>query len=342
MFSYQNNIIALIPLSYNVFLSEFDNDVIPSFASTINLSKEFIDDLVAYIASIKNKIIYIDFKYVSSYTSRAFASFLELKNIENVIFYNVTPDTFLANGIIEELNSILKNEIIKDDNGKPITVASGIYYFSKDSLKHIDNLSSIAIDIPSSFMKETIETVLDIETTFLESSGIYSNMYVALKRLFSNHERTAYVVYKMSELFVNEFSDVDAIISTSKTGAVFACLISKIVGKKAVHCAGVGPKYSLSTDLLKKEVRPQKKYAYVSDFICLGTEVKILNALVNNSNAKLSGGVCVASFIDLNNEDLKGVLSKSYSLINIVKQGIDYRVSPEKHFLKKEKADCAD
>lgn len=127
--------------------------------------------------------------------------------------------------------------------------------------------------------------------------------------------------------------EYDALVATSKNGSVLAELLGQLLGRESIHCISVGPQFSVSAQTLNNSFKPGKNYIYVGDFVCLGTEVKLLQVLIADRGATLVGGVSVASYIQLDNEDLKkqkSPLCLISSLINLLDENIDFNIRIQK------------
>ena len=86
--------------------------------------------------------------------------------------------------------------------------------------------------------------------------------------------------------------------------------------------------YALSASAVG-QIERGKRYFYVYDFICLGTEAKLLHALLASHSAVLADGIGVASYIPLDNPELKrkhSPLAKISSMVNLISAGIPYQV----------------
>ena len=163
----------------------------------------------------------------------------------------------------------------------------------------------------------------------LSSSNIYTNHYVDVKQLFMQPENLNTILYYMTKHLVSKNLEYDAIVSTSKNGAVLATLVGQLIDKDVVHCVNVGPQFALPIQAIEEAFQKSKRYVYVCDFICLGTEVKLLHALMVSRQAVFAGGVGIANYIPLCNEDLKSKHSPLASvscLVDLISAGIPYEI----------------
>ena len=133
---------------------------------------------------------------------------------------------------------------------------------------------------------------------YLDSSGLYSNCYVDIKKLFMNVNDYYYILYCLAEKVSVQIQkrQIDAFISSSKNGAIIANILGGILDIKEIHLLGVGPRYSMELGDSLESIKKGKKYAYIFDFMCTGTELKIASALVNSKKAYLDYAAGIAKY----------------------------------------------
>ena len=161
----------------------------------------------------------------------------------------------------------------------------------------------------------------------LASSSVYVSHYVDIKRLFMNPDALAIMLYYLSRYIATSEEDFDALVATSKNGAVLAELLGRMTGRRVVDFVSIGPQYALSASAVE-QIERGKRYLYVYDFICLGTEAKLLHALLASHGAVLVDGIGVASYIPLDNPELKrkhSPLAHISSMVNLISAGIPYQ-----------------
>ena len=107
-----------------------------------------------------------------------------------------------------------------------------------------------------------------------------------------------------------------------------------MLDKKVIHCPNIGPKFSLALHLVEGKIRKDKKYAYIFDFMCIGTEAKLLNALLSFGGGNLVCGFGVANYIDLKQEHRFGVLNKVKCLVDVQAENIGYRIAGSRDEIK--------
>ena len=111
-----------------------------------------------------------------------------------------------------------------------------------------------------------------------------------------------------------------------------AGLLGRMTGRKVVCCVNIGPQYALPVSAVER-IHRGERYLYIYDFICLGTEAKLLHALLASRGAFLVGGIGVASYIPLDNPELErkhSPLAKIDSMVNLISARIPYHIYLQK------------
>ncbi len=315
--------ILIIPMAFNMFLFELSRTKSEVLYSQydVQLKAEFLDLLISDIAHRRNiDLIALDMKGVTS-PPRMLTKFHEINN-DKVIFYNIQGD-LLEKVFDEDLKTCIKHH-----NEKFLC-----YCFDDNKTSYIDTHASKLIDIYSIKLVEIIESIFDEEITKLDSSGMYSNRYLNVKHLFENKESYLYIVYMLADLIAKCSTEFDAFICSSKNGAAIANIMGSLFNKNVIHISGVGPKYSMIVGYHGKNIKKNGRYLYIYDFICTGSETKILTSLVNSYEAKIVLGVGIANYKNMSNEN--GCVKKMIALVNLLDEKIDYHLAGSEEDLKK-------
>lgn len=301
-------------------------------SSSIVLYRRFLDKhmqlIYDYIAKDKEKngerYYIVDMSYIDNAGDRIFG---RLNKFDNVMIINVGAFPALSRRIDEDLNSFVRKPEgwFKDDK------TYNEYLNNKQMIENI--YREIEVSIVNTYTKRM--TVAEIEKAEpLSSSNIYSNMYIDTAQLFYNVENYRFMIFRLlCKIYEHEeqnFDKINGFISASSNGANLANIIGWLTGKKAIFCTDLGPKYSLTLKYFVDDIRPKKNYVYIFDFLCLGTEAKMLNAIVNVKNANLLSGYGLASYTN-NNE---GILGKMRSIVNLKEEGFGYKITGDKEGLK--------
>ncbi|OUQ22675.1 hypothetical protein B5E77_16475 [Lachnoclostridium sp. An131] len=294
------------------------------FSKTVSISEEFMEILLNYINELPTeKHIILDLENIDY----AFKLFEEFQKINRpLIFININTQS-LREKIKENLPGIQLDS--KGTNG---TLNA---YFNKSVLDICSQYSScISHKVYVKIVKELIDKVKKSsgEPHKLDSSGLYSNMYVNVKKLFLEPECYYAIVYGLARKIVDSDIEFDGFVSSSKNGALLANLLGMLLDKKVIHIMGIGPKYSMNIGNVQKEIKKRKNYICIFDFRCTGTEMKILSALINANDAYVQGyaGIAVYKY------DLKDVSENiMLYLVDIKDEEIPYKIAGEKEDLIK-------
>lgn len=288
--------------------------------SRIELLKE---NLVSMQRECPERLIGVSMEFFHSCEdSRAFLGFQEnLPDPSKIFFYNILPGSDFQARMLADLSEVREAEFDPD---------SGVLYPAKPENADGKEL----VRRCERTIQEHLETIVaDIVTeqnppAMLASSCVYVSRYVDIKRLFMNPDALAVMLYYLSRYIVMSEEDFDALVATSKNGAVLAELLGRMTSRKVVNFVNIGPQYALSASAVE-QIERGKRYLYVYDFICLGTEAKLLHALLASHSAVLADGIGVASYIPLDNPELKrkhSPLAKISSMVNLISAGIPYQV----------------
>lgn len=313
----------IIPMSYNMFLFDLSRTKSEVFYSQydVQLKAEFLEQLISDIDGRRDiDLIALDMKGVTS-PPRMLAKFYEVNN-DKLVFYNIQGE-LLEKVFDEDLTTCLKYR-----NEKFL-----YYCFDDNKISCINTQASKLVDIYSIKLVEIIESIFDDEITKLDSSGMYSNRYLNVKHLFENEESYLYIIYMLAHLIAECGTEYDAFICSSKNGAAIANIMGSLFNKNVIHIAGVGPKYSMIVGNHGKNIKRNGKYLYIYDFICTGSETKILTSLVNSYEAKIVLGIGIANYKNMKNED--GCIKKMIALVDLIDEKIDYHLAGSKEDLLK-------
>lgn len=321
----------VIDLALTVFLYHGNSyERKPVLDQHILLESFYINDVKEAINEIQEEnsdaMIGINVEFIhATASSRAFVGFADaICNSANVFFFGVEPDTEFQAKLCSDLAAGGKR-ILYDREHKIVFLGSLMESQSHSILEKCQD----AVD---TYMADVVKgiTAYKDEPELLSSSNVYVDCYVNLKGLFMEPEKLRVVVYHMAKEIINKGLSYDALVCSSKNGAVLATLIGQIIDKRVIYCVNVGPQYALLPQIADEAFRAGGKYVYIGDFICLGTEVKVLHALMCSRQSSLVAGVGVASYIPIGTPDLRAKhspLAMVHCLVNLIDAGIPYRIA---------------
>lgn len=285
------------------------------YANNVSISEEFLDILFEYIEKMpEGRYIIIDMESVD-YAFRLFEKFQKISR--PLIFTNINS-LMLRDKMKENLPSM---QFSNDERHAVLNIR----YESSIEEVCLKYASIISHNVYVNIVKDLIDGISQSHITpqKLDSSGLYSNMYVNVKRLFLYPEKYYAIVFGLAKKIVESEIEYDGFVSSSKNGALLANMLGMMLDKKVIHILGLGPKYSMNVGNLQKEIKKMKNYIYVFDFRCTGTEMKILSALINANDAYIHGAAGIAVY------KTESADSNLIYLVDVKKEGIPYKIAGE-------------
>lgn len=320
--AYDNMMYAL---SQTVAASSSDQDYPVRFETQRNLEHDYLTQLCAHIEELHCPVC-LDMRHISSYVSRGFR-FVHERGLP-VIFANVSLE---AENLRSRLNQDIPGLVIYEHCSEVLCVNVSQVEAIANVPDFQGGVQQLYRDKLCELLRSTLEGGGDDSVTLLESSGVYVNHYIAMKNLFRNMNDAMFVVYQMAEAVCAGCPDWrgKTLVCCSKTGAAFTSLLSMLLGLRAIYCVNIGPKFALDIEYLKREARPGEKYIYAFDFLCMGTEVKILHALLSILDGNLIYGIGVANYLNISAPEFQdSIFAKLHTLVDIREAVPDYRITP--------------
>lgn len=319
MLNYTEEEFVMIPMAMNAFYHNITIGTnIIEYSKEVSISADFLNSLLEYIECVpEKKYIIIDVDGVDY----AFRLFKKFQNVKGPVFFVNINSSALRDKMNEDLQSI---EFSMD---KKSAVLNMEYSSTWDEIREKYS-SIITYRIYAQIVRELIDGVSHdpIRPQKLDSSGMYSNMYVNVKRLFLCPEKYYAILFGLAKEIQNSGIEYDGLVSSSKNGALLANLLGVMLDKKVIHIMGLGPKYAMNIGNLQKEIKKRKNYVYVFDFRCTGTEMKILSALINANDAYINGAIGIAVY---KNDSKCAVNDGMMYLVDIKEEGIPYKIAGE-------------
>lgn len=310
--------IEVVPIDFNVFYwsaKKYRKNI--RYAKEYTISEDFFEELYLFISGEKDKEIYIDMKNIISYPTRMFTR-LE-KHLDRIVLFNVMSESTIKDRISEDLMQLK-------------WASDSVAYYSNKSAMEIEEIVNNQCSIArKSKINQIVQDLVQCDENMmihLESSGLYSNCYIDVKKLFLDVDNYYYIIYSLAEIVFNRIGHVDAFVSSSKNGAIIANILGGLLDVKEVHLIGVGPKYAMELGDTIDCIKQGKKYAYIFDFMCTGTELKIVSALINSKKAFLTYAAGIAK----HKNDVSTYMMQEIDVLTDTKAlGIDYKIVAEKN-----------
>lgn len=283
LFTIRDENYEYIPIQYNIAWTDEQKTY-----SDIMVKKEFIDVLTEYCSDCR-KIYIWDFCNMAFVMDRGFQGiFCKISEMKcNLLLMNVMIGSALNTAVEMEIKQVCGRSLFKDNINECFFIGEeGMGEFQIDVVHRIH----------MSYLNKIIENkCLERGYRYLVSSGIYSNMQINLKNLFMDVDNLPYVLYLLWKRVYNE--QFDAIIATSKNGVAFASILGEIIGCKVLYF-NIGQMFE-ETYNCSPRIEQGNRYLHIYDMICLGSETKVLNALVSAQGGNVYKSVGIVCLSDL-------------------------------------------
>lgn len=298
MFTIKDEGFVYIPIQYAL---TWDGKI--KGGTSISITKKQIDTLGDYCNQVGNFIW--DFRNIKHINDRDFSDvFKNLKqHRRTIIITNVETESSIEKAI---------RDGIKQKQIQEMTCLNEIhkYYFIGEQVD--EGFNEFTIDkIHKNYLKELIDENCIVEKPqYLVSSGVYSNMQINLKNLFTDVTSFSYIIYLLWDQICN--IQIDGLIATSKNGVAFASILGEMLGLPVLYY-NIGQMFEEIYNC-SPMIKRDGKYIHVYDMICLGSETKILNALVNAQGGIILNSIGCICLLDLEIVKIKN----RYSAMNHV------------------------
>lgn len=285
MLTYQFSKYLYIPVSLNILHDKRNYNLL----NGNYLSCEFSTKIHGTIFNENTDVIVIDLKEIKIGDSRCFSkftTFFEDNFNRNIIFINIS----------DKIRSFLINDCAPfvqfDDNINAISNEKGTTLYKNSIYGSVENEIS-------NFIKKKIKETIWEEEHLLKISNVYVNKYIDIKRIFSSPNVYYIALYELALLIRNEyFGRFDKLICCSYNGAVVATIIGQFLDKEVIHLMNLGPSISINNIDMAKKIVPRKKYLFIADMICLGTEFSMTKTIVRLQKSELVGGATIIKYLD--------------------------------------------
>lgn len=288
IFNYEyNSNTCYVPLHLSSILYSEDKRFITNY-----ITEKCINNLLSFVSTSEYTNIIIDMKHIKGIPSRIFARFNSYSNSSKVILIVNASDKY--NDEIKQswTNS---NKHINDGTVIGLTQALDLYDTEFENNEQFNKLiTQCKINKIASYIKSTSST----NKIFLPSSNVWSNIYVDIKKTFIDQDIFTLLIYELANLINYNFTEDFELICVSNNGFAISNVLSSLFKKKVVYLMKLGPQSTLMTNDLIKNIGTNKKYLFVYDFSCLGTEIKLVKTIVNLFGSTLIGCIGVAKHLE--------------------------------------------
>ncbi len=287
MYSYRLNENSLyIPIHMNKIFgaekSNFEKD---------NIDQLLVNDVKSEILKLQYENYILDFAWMKFVNDISFIKFIqEIQSLDKgLIFIN------LSDVVYDFIKNASSDEFLCSDESttKMYNNQGQVYCESVDILE-------IVAEFKIDFVKHYLKNNSIPGPQYLESSNIWSNMYINIKKTFVDTEVFNFFIYEMCNLIMTNFDknkDFNYLVCASNNGAALATIIGQVLNIEVLYLMNLGPHLTLRDREFINKIKKDKKYLFVFDFICLGTELKMAKTIVRIKKADVVGAVGVAKFL---------------------------------------------
>lgn len=197
--------------------------------------------------SDSNKVLVLSFDYETEY----------LKSCKNA-----SDDV-----VLRETKEKIFNDITDTDS---IVIYKG--FIQKLISKRIEKMLS---------ENECIRDVTDFKQHILHSTPVHVNKYVNLKPILEKHDCFQEVCYLLYRHIYNTCAYPDYVVASSRNSIYIASgLLKYFQTVNMIIIDQVSPVTRLSNFSNLDDIKPNRKYAIIEDFCCMGTEIKTVKSVL--------------------------------------------------------------
>lgn len=267
-----------------------------------SLQFETINRLYLFLSKKpRTTYLFLDFKNIFHLQPNSIDKIIEIRDLGfSLIFVNVSK---------EICNSLSVNIISNSYNVKNLKEGFDRFYFFSDSdyESRLESFDSLVLF--ENVFKEKISRYIVSSNKPHSSSFVYLSSFVDIKRFISLEPNLTYfAIYKLSlkikRNWNEKLQDKPILVGQSLSSTYVVSIISKLLKLDILIFDKIGPINKIYGKLEKHNFE-KKQYIVVSDFVCLGTEVKITKNLIEFSGGKYLGNVSIVKVETLKREHLE-------------------------------------
>lgn len=252
------------------------------------LTLETLGNILASLSSCSEYRAVLDFTGIRDVQSNLFKVIIELtKLVKQLAFVNVSDK------IIEKLNLdffIKGNEVIK--GVYPLLVLAT----DMQAFEMVDPLSLFKLKFTELLIANTLDNEGDKE--FRHNSPVYVPKFIDVKGMItSDPSFFTYIIYHMA-INVNQKEDWNVpgdnpiLFCQNLNGSYICSILSRFLKWDMLSMDHIGPANKVYSSIGNK-IRSEARYLVISDVICLGTEIKICQNIINYSGGRYLGNACI-------------------------------------------------
>lgn len=241
------------------------------------------------------KNLVLNFESLEAIQNNLLPILSELRKLNNnLILINVKSQIITELGL---LNLFDNENNIQDEHGDYL-----VFYLG-ETLKEKINYKTEEI-FNKNFLEVIINKYVDsieVDKAFHSSSSIYLPKWINIKKFISlDKEFFTFAVYhlamktyrKWKELFDQTDSSKPILVCQNLNSSYITSVLSTLLKTDILILDQIGP-INKMYDTLDSKIENGKNYIVVSDLVCLGTEVKIANSLIDFLGGNYLGNISI-------------------------------------------------
>jgi hypothetical protein len=219
-------------------------------------------------------------------------------------FFDKNKDIFITNVSSTLYENLKLGKIESKIFRKEVVNKESILHFSlnKNTSILLSEISSYKSIIFQSLFEDKMNSESsyygDKEEKLSYSSDVYLDKYINVKAFIEDkpfsHFGLFLLAQKVKELFIKEEKN-QYLFTMSINGSYIASILSKLLGVEVSYLDHLGPINKMYKTKLDNRILTGKHYFLVSDVICLGTETKKAESIIQYENAFVDGYITVVN-----------------------------------------------
>ncbi|WP_179415969.1 hypothetical protein HDF19_06715 [Mucilaginibacter sp. E4BP6] len=284
------------------------------------LTRETLININSYVKSIGEKLnVVLDFSNIKDIQSNQQKLIVELKNnSKKLVFININEEVVKNSNVDIYTHNKKIGQVYPTfyltDNKEDIEIKNAEFLFDEEFIKRLKNI------------------VIDLEPgkAYRHNSPIYLPKFIDIKGLMvADIGFFMYVIYKLAKRVSakpewNNLTQQPILFCQNLNGAFIASVLSSFLDWDILSMDHIGPVNKVYSNIGSK-IKSDALYVVVSDVVCLGTEIRICQNIINYSGGKYIGNVSIVRVDTLVPEDQA---KDMVSVFNLSKNNnpIDYKI----------------
>lgn len=246
---------------------------------------------------------------------------------ENIFVLSKDDTFFIDTNTISEVESLIANskyveEQLNLDNN----------FINKESIDLIQLKESlISYSIKMYLTNEEYNCIVPTtkENHILQSTSVHVNKYINIKPLIERNTIFSEISYLLSEKIRKKMNIPDFLIASSKNSFALASGVSFFLNSDIIIINQVSPITSYNNFSTLDKIEPNGRYAIIEDFLCMGTEAKLVKGILWSRGVNIDQNVYVFPVASTKLLDNDGASMKKLKIFPLYKLDVDieYKIS---------------